>query len=136
LCRALTDGDREGGMARFVDYWSGPGAWARIPVAKRPMLAACLEKVVLDFQATFEEPTRLQDFWALFMPTLLVQGSASPQPARHIATQLSRVLPDVRLEVVEGAGHMLPLTHGERVNALIAAHLERARESLPLEDAA
>jgi pimeloyl-ACP methyl ester carboxylesterase len=136
LRRAFSDGDSQGGMARFVDYWSGPGAWASIPLAKRPALAACLEKVLLEFQATFEEPTRLQDFWALFMPTLLLQGSASPLPARHITTQLSRVLADVRLEVVQGAGHMLPLTHGERVNALIAAHLERARLTPPLEDAA
>jgi pimeloyl-ACP methyl ester carboxylesterase len=136
LRRAFSDGDSQGGMARFVDYWSGPGAWARIPPAKRPALAERLEKVLLEFQGTFNEPTRLQDFWALFMPTLLLQGSVSPLPARHIATQLSRVLPDVHLEVVEGAGHMLPLTHGERVNALIAAHLERARESMPLEDAA
>jgi pimeloyl-ACP methyl ester carboxylesterase len=120
---ALADGDLEGGIARFVDYWSGPGAWARVPVAKRPALAARLEKVVLDFQVTFEEPTRLQDFWPLFMPTLLVQGSASPLPARRICGQLSRVLPEARLEIVEGAGHMLPLTHGEQVNALIAAHL-------------
>jgi pimeloyl-ACP methyl ester carboxylesterase len=136
LRRAFTDGDLQGGMARFVDYWNGAGAWARLPAAKRSLLEKCLEKVVLDFQATFEEPTRLQDFWALFMPTLLLQGSASPLPARHVCTQLSRVLPDVRLEVVQGAGHMLPLTHGERVNALIAAHLERARLALPLEDAA
>jgi pimeloyl-ACP methyl ester carboxylesterase len=136
LRRALTDGDREGGMARFVDYWSGPGAWARIPVAKRPMLAACLEKVVLEFQATFEEPTRLQDFWALFMPTLLLQGSESPLPARYICTQLSRVLPDVRHEIVRGAGHMLPLTHAERVNLLIAAHLDGARREPALEFAA
>jgi len=136
LRRAFSDGDSQGGMARFVDYWSGPGAWARIPLAKRPALGACLEKVLLEFQATFEEPTRLQDFWALFMPTLLLQGTASPLPARHIATQLSRVLPDVRLEVVQGAGHMLPLTHAERVNPLIVAHLERARLTPPLEDAA
>jgi len=127
---ALADGDGEGGMARFVDYWSGAGAWARIPVAKRPALSARLEKVVLEFQATFEEPTRLQDFWALFMPTLLVQGSASPLPARHICTQLSRVLPDVRHEIVSGAGHMLPVTHAGQVNPLIAAHLDGSRREL------
>lgn len=122
--RAWIDGDHAGGMARFVDYWSGPGAWATIAVAKRAALAARLEKVALDFQAAFDEPTRVQDYWPLFMPTLLLQGSASPLPTRRICGQLARVIPDSRLEVIEGAGHMLPLTHGERVNALLAAHLD------------
>jgi pimeloyl-ACP methyl ester carboxylesterase len=122
--RAFIDGDSEGGMARFVDYWSGPGAWANVPPAKRPALAARLAKVGLDFDATFGEATRLQDFWALFVPVLLLQGSASPLPTRRICGQLARVLSDARIELVEGAGHMLPLTHAGRVDALVAAHLE------------
>ena len=134
--RAFIDGDTEGGMARFVDYWSGPGAWATIPVAKRPALAARLRKVGLDFRAAFEEPTRLQDCWPLFMPTLLVQGGASPLPTRRVCGQLARVVHDARLEVVEGAGHMLPLTHAERVNAIVAGHLDGARRAPALEIAA
>jgi len=125
VTRALIDGDAEGGMARFVDYWSGTGAWAMLPPAKRAALGARLAKVALDFEATFGEPTRLQDFWSLFMPVLLMQGSASPLPTRRICGQLSRVLSDARIEVVEGAGHMLPLTHGDLVNRSVAAHLQR-----------
>jgi pimeloyl-ACP methyl ester carboxylesterase len=135
--RALIDGDLEGGMARFVDYWSGPGAWALVPVAKRPALAARLEKVALDFRAAFEEPTRLQDCWPIYAPTLLVQGSASPLPARRICGQLARIVPHSRLEIVEGAGHMLPLTHTARIDALITTHLDEARgEPVVLEIAA
>ena len=125
VTRALIDGDAEGGMARFVDYWNGPGAWAALPPEKRETLAARLPKVGRDFEATLGEPTRLQDFWALFVPVLLLQGSASPLPTRRICGQLSRVLSDARIEVVEGAGHMLPLTHAGQVNASVAAHLQR-----------
>ena len=134
--RACIDGDHVGGMARFVDYWSIPGTWAAFSTSKRLALSTKLEKVALDFQALFDEPTRLQDCWPLFMPTLLIQGSASPLPARRICGQLSRIITGSQLEVVEGAGHMLPLTHAERVNALIAAHLEGARGEPVLEIAA
>ena len=134
--RACIDGDHVGGMARFVDYWSIPGTWAAFSTSKRLALSTRLEKVALDFQALFEEPTRLQDCWPLFMPTLLVQGSASPLPARRICGQLSRIVAGSRLEIVEGAGHMLPLTHAERVNALVAAHLDGARSEPVLEIAA
>jgi pimeloyl-ACP methyl ester carboxylesterase len=112
-------------MARFVDYWSGPGAWAMLPPEKRQALAGRLAKVGLDFQAVFGEPTRLRDLRALCVPVLLLQGSASPLPTRRICGQLARVLPDARIEVVEGAGHMLPLTHAGPVNASVAAHLQR-----------
>lgn len=131
--RAGIDGDHIGGMARFVDYWAGQGVWAGFSTAKRLALSTRLEKVALDFQASFAEPTRLQDFWPLFMPVLLVQGSASPLPSRRICGQLSRIITGCRLEVIDGAGHLLPLTHAERVNALIAAHLEGARgEPVPV----
>lgn len=136
ISRAGIDGDHIGGMASFVDYWSGPGTWAAFSTSKRLALSTRLEKVGLDFQALFAEPTRLQDCWPLFMPVLLVEGSASPLPARRICGQLSRIIYGSRLEVVEGAGHMLPLTHAEQVNALVAAHLDGARGEPVLEIAA
>jgi pimeloyl-ACP methyl ester carboxylesterase len=136
ISRAGIDGDHIGGMASFVDYWSGQGTWAAFSTSKRLALSTRLEKVALDFQALFAEPTRLQDCWPLFMPVLLVQGSASPLPARRICGQLSRIISGSRLEVVEGAGHMLPLTHAEQVNALVAAHLEGARATGVLANAA
>lgn len=134
--RAFIDGDHAGGMARFVDYWSGSGAWAALPTEKRAALALRLNDVALDFRATFDEPTRLQDCWPLFMPTLVVQGSATPLPTRRICGQLSRIVPQARLEVVDGAGHMLPLTHGPQVNRLILEHLEASRREPALEIAA
>jgi pimeloyl-ACP methyl ester carboxylesterase len=36
---------------------------------------------------------------------------------------LAEALPNARLRTIEGAGHMLPLTHREAVNAAIAEHL-------------
>jgi pimeloyl-ACP methyl ester carboxylesterase len=34
-------------------------------------------------------------------------------------------MPRAKFEVVPDAGHMLPITHRDRVNALIAAHIHR-----------
>jgi pimeloyl-ACP methyl ester carboxylesterase len=125
VVKALASGDFFGGIARFVDYWSGPGAWAGIPAEKRPGLASRLGKVALDFHAAFSEPASIQDFCALALPTLVVQGACSPLPTRRICELLAAVLPDAHLTKIEGAGHMAPLTHRDSVNALIEAHLER-----------
>lgn len=124
VANALACGDYCGGMARFVDYWSGPDAWESLRPEKRTGYAARLAKVALDFEATLNEPCALEALAAMAVPTLLVQGTASPRPVRRICELLAAVLPDTQLASIEGAGHMAPLTHPEQVNARVAAHLD------------
>ena len=126
VSRALASGDYLGGFGCFVDYWSGAGAWDGIPAAKRAPLAIRLPKVALDFHATLNEPARLDHFRALAVPTLLVRGECSPLPTRRICERLGAVLPQVQTRIIEGAGHMCPVTHRDEVNALVVARLERA----------
>ena len=40
-------------------------------------------------------------------------------------------LPEGRLQTIDGAGHMLPLTHKEAVNAAVAEHLLRSMAAGP-----
>jgi pimeloyl-ACP methyl ester carboxylesterase len=42
------------------------------------------------------------------------------------------LLPKARLQPVDGAGHMLPLTHGEAVNGAVADHLWQNRLTQPV----
>lgn len=124
LVRAVARGEYVAGFGRFVDYWNGPQAWAQIPPDKRYAMAKRLAKVVLDFHATFNEPARLEDFRAMAVPTLLVQGTRSPSPTRRICELLADTLPAARLATVDGAGHMAPVTHPDPVNAVIVAQLD------------
>jgi pimeloyl-ACP methyl ester carboxylesterase len=121
---ALAVGDCSGGFGRFVDYWSGPGSWADMPPEKRAAFAPQLAKVVLDFHALFAEPAELEDVCDIAAPTLLVQGGCTTLPSRCVCARLRVALPEAVFRVVQGAGHMLPITHRDQVNALIAAHLD------------
>jgi pimeloyl-ACP methyl ester carboxylesterase len=121
---ALAVGDYGGGFGRFVDYWSGPGSWADMPPEKRALFAPQLAKVVLDFHALLSEPAEIEDVCNIALPTLLIQGGCTKLPSRCVCARLRLALPDASFRVVQGAGHMAPLTHRERVNALIAAHLD------------
>jgi pimeloyl-ACP methyl ester carboxylesterase len=125
VARAVACGDFQGGFGRFVDYWSGEGAWAAVPADKRAAMAQRLGKVALDFWSALNDPARLRDLAELDLPTLVIRGGTSPRPVRRVAWHLGRTLPRARLETIEPAGHMAPLTHAADVNALIAAHLER-----------
>ena len=121
---ALLAGDYAGGFGRFVDYWSGPGSWTAMAAERRASFAPQLAKIVLDFQALLGDPAELEDVCDIAVPTLLVQGGGTQLPARCICARLRVALPDASFRVVQGAGHMLPVTHREQVNALIAAHVD------------
>ena len=125
VTQAAAEGDSRRGMARFIDYWNGEGSWMRARPDVQSALALQAERVALDFRATMTDPLRLEALRRIPVPALVLRGAASPQPTRRIAALVAQILPDARLQTIEGAGHMLPLTHREAVNAAIAEHLSR-----------
>jgi len=124
---ALARGNRNAAMQHFVDFWSGPGVWSSLSPGQRQRIIAVAPKVPLDFWATLSETATLEDYGALTLPTLLICGADSPASSRRIVSLLDLALSDCRLNVVPGAGHMLPLTHSESVNRTISAHLRHHR---------
>jgi len=122
---ALSQGNRNSAMRRFVDFWSGPGAWTSLSPDQRHKIMRTAPKVPLDFWATLSDTATLKEYGALKLPTLLMCGTVSPAASRRIVSLLDLVISDCRLLVLPGAGHMLPLTHAPAVNETIAAHLRR-----------
>jgi pimeloyl-ACP methyl ester carboxylesterase len=124
VARAIACGEYVAGFGRFVDYWSSPEASAQLTADKRYAMAARLPKIALEFHATLNEPSRLEDFRLMTVPTLLLHGTSSPLPTRRICELLARVLPEAQLKTIGGAGHMAPVTHRDQVNALVIAQLD------------
>jgi pimeloyl-ACP methyl ester carboxylesterase len=124
VTRAVASGDYLAGFGRFVDYWSGPGAWAAVPAAKHAAMAGSLGTVALNFWAGLNEPTRAGHFAGVDVPTLVVAGERSPFAGRRVSGRVAQVLPNARLVTLHGAGHMAPVTHADAVNDLIRAHLD------------
>jgi pimeloyl-ACP methyl ester carboxylesterase len=122
VVNAVNCGDYQGGMRRFVDYWGGEGAWDALPTSQRLALAARISKVSLDFWATLNDPMRQADLASLEMPTLVVSGGQSPLPTRRICFHLARMIPDVTMQTIATAGHMLPFTHSNELLPLIVDH--------------
>jgi pimeloyl-ACP methyl ester carboxylesterase len=125
VTESAAEGDGRRGMARFVDYWNGAGSWMRLRPEAQVALARQAPRVALDFRAAMTDSTRLRALRGIAVPTLILRGSASPRPTRRIAALVAQVLPKARLQAIEGAGHMLPLTHPAAVNAVITDHLSR-----------
>lgn len=126
---ALASGDYLAGFGRFVDYWSGPGAWAAVPPGKHAALAGSLGAVALNFWAGLNDPTGAEHFAQVDAPALVVRGNRSPLAGRRVAARVAEVLTDARLVTVDGVGHMAPVTHPDAVNRLIRVHVEAHAES-------
>jgi pimeloyl-ACP methyl ester carboxylesterase len=119
----VTTGDYRGAAARFVEYWGGKGAWKALSSRQQLTLVRWVPKAPLDFAALFEEPALPGAYAGLQVPVLIMRGEHAPKPSSLAAETLQARLPDARLVVIAGAGHMGPLTHGPAVNALIASHV-------------
>jgi pimeloyl-ACP methyl ester carboxylesterase len=124
LKEALAAGDYRGGYGRFVDFWSGPGSWAGMPAHKQAAFAPRLAKVVLDFHAIFSDPSGPEALGGVALPILLLQGAGTVPASRRICARLRAALPGAAFAIIDGAGHMLPITHRDEVDRHIVAHIE------------
>jgi pimeloyl-ACP methyl ester carboxylesterase len=128
--RLVDEGNFNASAQRFVDYWMGDGTWAATPEPRRPVLAAAMRAVKSQWHALFYEPTPLSAFAAVDVPTLLLTGTKSKTSALAVARLVTAVLPLVRIEEIEGVGHMAPVTHPDTVNPLIERFLEATQPPL------
>ena len=124
LQERMAQGDAAGTAQRFVDFWSGTGAWRSLPGAKQAAIVERMPSVMAQFDALVGESAAPWRAARLVMPRLLLAGGASNDTARRITALLRAEWPDARHETLPGLGHMGPITHAPRVDARIAAFLD------------
>jgi pimeloyl-ACP methyl ester carboxylesterase len=124
----LAQGDRELAMSRFVDFWMGDDAWKGFSVDARVNMLKAADKIVLDWQASFAADPGKACLFALATRTTLVRGSASPKPMCSLVDALHAMMPGSERIVVEGANHLLPLTHASALTRAILSNLQVASE--------
>jgi pimeloyl-ACP methyl ester carboxylesterase len=120
---ALARGDREVAMRRFVDFWMGNDAWVGLPADIRASMLKAADKIVLDWQASFAADPGRARLSALAARTLLMRGSDSPRPMRFLVDALHAIMPGSEHIVVQGANHLLPLTHAAVLTSAILSNL-------------
>lgn len=108
---------------RFVDFWSGSGAWARLPAPRQAAVAQRMPGVVRHFDAVFAaldpRPTLADEA----LPMLCLAGARTVPATRRVAQLLRDALPRAEHATLTAMGHMGPLTHAAEVNARITDFL-------------
>jgi pimeloyl-ACP methyl ester carboxylesterase len=118
LQRCADRGEALLGAQRFIDYWSGAGAFAQLPRSVQTSLAHLVPKTLQDFEAISREPCDLDGCRNIHVPVCLFSGNAGPRPPRDVIDVLAEVLPHARRHRVD-AGHMAPVTHSWLVNPVL-----------------
>lgn len=132
LRRSAEAGEFAHAAAAFVDFWSGPGAWAQLTPAQQNGVAATVPALVDQLDALYGDSPRAGDVVGLGIPLLVLHGDATVPMARQVARRLAVLLPRARVETLSadaadgpptGVGHLGPITHAPAFNRRVEAFL-------------
>ncbi|HEV7921303.1 MAG TPA: alpha/beta hydrolase [Thermoanaerobaculia bacterium] len=110
-------------LEAFVDWWNGRGAWAQLPAPTREAFRSVGWKLFQEVMTLAADRTDRATYATITAPALILGGATSPPLERRVVEQLGAALPNARLHLVEGAGHMGPITHAAFVNQAILEHV-------------
>jgi pimeloyl-ACP methyl ester carboxylesterase len=117
-------GDRRAAFDAFMTAVCGAGYRAVLEDVLGPDAVAQGERDAAFFFAN-EMPAAVRwnpgDLSRITVPALLVQGGASPGPTHRLIARLAAALPDARTATIDGANHLLPLTHPAELAQLLAS---------------
>jgi len=121
----VKDNCRDDAARIFINYWSGEKAWEFMPDWQRQVIMSKMSKVLMDFQALFGSSISIKDLKKMKMPVLYLSGRKSPLSTRRIAEIIASSMSNVRLHKLEAMGHLGPVTHAQKVNAMIGEFVEK-----------
>ncbi len=124
---SVRNGDDALAAERFIDFWMKPGSWREMPAKRQDAVARSVRNVARWRDATFTPAASATAFAALQIPVLLMWGDRSPESAQSVARLLAATMAQVTPIMLQGLGHMGPITDSERVNEHIASFLNSHR---------
>ncbi len=92
--------------AAFIDEVAGSGAWGSLPAAWRRSMTANGPAILAELRGEWWPRADAAALRAIAQPALLVAAAGSPPELREPTEALARVLPNARLQMVEG-GHLI-----------------------------
>lgn len=122
----LDDGRPEEAAGYFHSLWGNGTPLDQLPETQRRYITdrigaiRAAEDVVEQDRLGLMQPGRIE---ALRLPVLLARGSTSPGVIHAINQALARRIPGAHSVVIDGAAHMLPLSHAAVLAPMLRNHL-------------
>jgi lipase len=110
----------------FIDFYNGPGTFARWPASRRdPFLDVQRSRGDL-WDVLFEAPLTAETLAEIPLPVHVVEGTATSVVDHTICDVIRRCVRHSEHTLVEGAGHMLPLTHAAQLTRALTGWIVRS----------
>lgn len=115
----------------FNRMWADPTSprWPDLPEATRAAMTRAIHVVPASGPAIYVDRMGLLEpggFSQITAPTLLLRGTNTHEVIGVINEGLARRMPNAESLIVEGAGHMLPITHPKETASLLRNHFVKA----------
>jgi len=122
---ALDRGDAELAASIFVENWGTGTPRRELPVRQRNYAADRIKQILNIQRQIYDDEAGLADrLQGLDLPVLILDGTASPAIMSSVCDVLQRRIKGATRNRIEGAGHMLPITHPSCVADRIAGFLQ------------
>ena len=116
-------GDWYAALEEFIDFYNGHGSFAAWPAARRDAFVEEQRTRGDLWDVLFDAPITAGSLASVTMPVHVVEGSATSVVDRAICEAVLRNVRHARRSVIEGAGHMMPLTHAADLARVLVRHL-------------
>jgi pimeloyl-ACP methyl ester carboxylesterase len=109
----------------FVDFYNGQGAFARWPRKRRNAFLADQQDRGDLWDVLFDEDRLNVDALAgVTAPVHIIEGSQTSSVDHAICDVVRRHVPHAQHTLIDGAGHMMPLTHPEPLTRALVRAIE------------
>lgn len=105
----------------FVDFYNGPGSFARWPPSRREAFLASQQAQGDLWDVLFDDLVTLDALAGVTAPVHVLEGSQTSAVDHAICEAILRHVPRAPHTLIEGAGHMMPLTHPEPLTRALLA---------------
>ncbi len=123
---AMQRGAHEAAAQAFTDVWGTGADWAMMPAAIRAYITERIGLIPATVSTLYDDSAGMATdgrLERLGCPVLLIEGTQSPSIVAATNGALVARMPDVQRVKVEGASHMVPITHSAQVAAVISGFL-------------
>jgi len=122
--QAIQDKDFETAARSFNRVWGDGRPWDSLPETLRDYMIERIWIIPEAKPALYDDRSGLLEKGVLdrvSMPVLIIDGDQTHAVMKPICDGLAARLPDARRLTVEGAGHMVPISHANQVAAAVKA---------------
>jgi lipase len=110
----------------FIDFYNGPGTFAGWPAPRRDRFLDVQRARGDLWDVLFGAPLSARTLREIPLPVHVVEGSATSVVDHTICELVRRHVPHAEHTLLDGAGHMLPLTHAPQLTPPLVDWITRS----------